>query len=434
MKKVLIIAYDFPPRGGGGVIRVTKFVKYLPLYGWQPYVITVKNKNPLLNDEKLAEEIPSCAKVFRLSNLVPDLFLKKYRSTILAAKLSSSVGKSDQNLAKKTIKKLYSLIEQALIIPDNKISWIPLAIFKGYHLIKKEKIDVIFSTSPPHSTQIIGFVLKKLTNKPLCEDYRDEWVGNPYFTPKFKFRMRIEQFLESLFIKNSDCIIVNTNNSKQNFLKRYQNKIKKDFFTITNGFDPNDFINIESIERKKDKFILSYIGSISIKRKPTIFFSALSKLVLEKPSLKNKITVNFVGPFYNAHREQIKQFQLTSVVQIIGNLAHSESINYMANSDALLLLLFPDEATEGIVPGKTYEYLNANKPILALVPNGATADLISEDNLSEVVNPLDELLVKDAIWRLYSNRHKKRNLHRSINKFNRKFLSSELANKLDLIT
>jgi glycosyltransferase involved in cell wall biosynthesis len=433
MKKVLIIAYDFPPRGGGGVIRITKFVKYLPQFGWQPYVITVKNKNPLLKDDKLVEEIPSIAKVFRLSTLMPDVFLKKYRSTILSAKLDSSVGKSDQNLAKKIIKKLYSFFEQAFIIPDNKISWIPLAIFKGYQLVKKEKIDVIFSTSPPHSTQIIGFVLKKLTDKPWCEDYRDEWVGNPYFTPKFRFRMRIEQFLESLFLNNSDYIIVNTNNSKKNFLKRYQNNIKKRFFTITNGYDPNDFLNIDSVIKKEDKFILSYIGSISIKRKPTIFFSALSKLLLEKPELKNNLAVNFIGPFYDAHREQIKQFRLSLIVNIVGNVTHPESINYMVNSDALLLLLFPDEATEGIIPGKTYEYLKANKPILALVPKGATADLIAEDNLSEVGDPVDELSVKDAIWQLYKNRHKKHRLYSSIDKFNRKFLTSQLANKLDLI-
>ncbi|MBN1348203.1 glycosyltransferase [candidate division KSB1 bacterium] len=433
MKNVLIVVQAFPPRGGGGVIRMTKFVKYLPEFGWHPIVLTVKNQNRLMNDESLLTEIPPSVEVHRLPTFFPDFLYQNYQRTILKAKLEASIGQSKPGGLKRLLKQAYSLFEQALVIPDNKISWIPLAITRGIRIIDQQKIDVILTSSPPHSTQIIGYFLAKHTNKPWCADYRDEWVGNPYFEPRFKFRRAIERDMESCFIHKSRCIIANTEQSRQNFVKRYTHLAHK-FSTITNGFDADDFDVAQAEGRDNGAFTISYIGSISIKRNPTAFFSALSGLFQEKPELKHKIKIVFVGPFYDAHRRQLSQLGIESNIEIVGNISHRESIRYMQQTDALLLLLLPGEATDGIVPGKTYEYLRANKPVMALVPEGSVSKLVTQNNKSIVADPLDADAIKRAILQLYENRQEKFESSFPIADYDRKYLCGKLAEKLSALS
>src|SRR5512143_256797 len=65
-QKVLIVTYYWPPSGGSGVQRWLKFVKYLPSFGWQPYVFTPENPSVEIRDESLLKDIPPEAEVIRL--------------------------------------------------------------------------------------------------------------------------------------------------------------------------------------------------------------------------------------------------------------------------------------------------------------------------------------------------------------------------------
>ena len=68
-RKALIIAYHFPPAGGGGVQRTLKFVKYLRCFGWEPVVLTVQNPDFDHFDQELVDDIPCDIQVYKTSEI-----------------------------------------------------------------------------------------------------------------------------------------------------------------------------------------------------------------------------------------------------------------------------------------------------------------------------------------------------------------------------
>ena len=170
MKRVLIISYNFPPMGMGGVQRATKFAKYLPSFGWEPIILTVKDVDYFAKDYTLLKELSSDTKVIRTGSFDP----------LRLSYLLKSIMKKNKKSRGETYTPLKAKILSWLFFPDNKIGWIPFALSKGLKICKNEKIDLIFSTSPPPSLHLIGYFLKKLTGKVWLADFRDEWIGYQY--------------------------------------------------------------------------------------------------------------------------------------------------------------------------------------------------------------------------------------------------------------
>ena len=374
MKKVLLVAYHYPPLGGGGVFRTLKFTKYLPEFGYQPHVLTVKNPMYRTKDPTLIKEIPAEAKIYRTFS---------FEHRILRA----------PRLLNMNLKWFY--------MPDEYIGWLPFAVSFGAKLVKKENISVIYATSPIPTSLLIGFFLKKKTKKPLVIDFRDSWTDNPFNIYPTKFHESIERKMEEKVLTQADYVTVVTDSIKNTLIKRYpflQSKIE----TLTNGFDSEDFMNLE-INEKTDKFRITYAGSIYGLRTAKSFLLALKELTDENEELREKVEVLFVGNPGKETPHLIKKLGLDENVKLVKYVPHRECLELMVNSQALLLLITSGGAKgEGILTGKLFEYLASRKPIIAVAPkNGLAASIIKSANAGTIVPPKDVQGIKMAIFDFY---------------------------------
>lgn len=401
--------------GMGGVQRVTKFCKYLPEFGWQPTVITVKNTVYYGFDETLLSEIPQ-TKIHRTESLDPLRVAFKF-----GAKKEIKPSKNSQ----KSTLNFFS----SLFLPDNKILWTPFAIQKANELLKEEKFDVILTTSPPHSIHFIGLYLKRKFGIPWIADFRDPWADSYLEQENSSFKNSILRRMEKRILKNVDLVVSFNHKCSKDFLKKLP-KLKNNLVTVTNGFDKTDF-DFSIPQEKQPKFTLTYLGSISKYANPKRILLALKKLS-EKVG-KEKIIVKFIGTFTNEEIwNEILTFSNFIEIQRIGYLSHSEALLEASSSD--VLFLFTEENGTGVVPSsKIYEYLAFRKQILAVLPNSDTKNILEKIPNAKVCNPKDEQGIFQAVNEFYQNWEEgDLNLNQSdISQFERRELTKKLAKRLE---
>jgi len=412
MKKALLIAYHFPPLGGGGVFRTLKFTKYLPEFGYQPYVLTVKNPMYREKDPTLVKEIPAEAKIHRTFS---------FEHRILR------------------VPRLLNINLKWFYLPDQNIGWLPFGASAGAKLVKKENIDVIFATSPIWTSLLIGLLVKKKTKKPLVVDFRDPWTDNPFINYPTKLHQRLERKMEKTVLSQADYVTVATDLIKSNLIRKYP-FIESKIETITNGFDPDDFKNLK-IGKKTGKFTITYVGSIYglLTAKP--FLTALKALVEEKKGFKEKAEAVFVGNCGKETSRLVRELGLEENVRFVGYVPHRKGLEFMVNAQALLLLITLEGSKgERILTGKLFEYLASRKPIIALVPeNGLAANVIKSLKAGTVVSPRDVQRVKTAIEN-YFDQWVEGTLSAAtddasnITLYNRRFLTGRLAHIFDRLT
>jgi len=402
MKKVLMIAYYYPPLAGAGVFRTLKFTKYLPLFDFQPYVLTVKNPMYPLRDTTLVNEIPPEVKVFRTFS---------FEHKVLRAP------------------RLLNINLKWFYIPDVNIGWIPFAVNIGTKIIRKENIDIIFATAPIWTSLIIGFLLKKRTKKPLVIDFRDPWTDNAFVEYPTKLHECIERKIEEKIVAHADYITVVSNLMKKNLVDRYpfsESKIE----VITNGFDSDDFKILE-IHEQANKFRVTHTGSIYGLRTARPLLFALKELIKEKAGLSNKLEIIFVGSYGKETPRLVKMLGLENIVKLFTYASHEACLKIMLSSHVLLLLTtIEDPRAYSMVPGKLFEYLASRKPILAITPeNGEAANLIKSLNAGRVVSPNNIKLIKETIFELFEKweRGELPKITCDLSKYERKFLTQRLA-------
>jgi len=354
MKKVLMIAHQFPPIGGSGVQRTVKFVKYLPLYGWKGIVLTRDAKRALLKDNTLLNEIPADTIIYR------------------TAAWDFSEWPFPLNLAGKYIRR-------RILIPDGERLWGIFSFKKALDIVKNERIDLIYSTSQPFSTHLLAMKLKEaFPGIPWVADFRDEWTNNAFVKAYNyrSYRKKIEKRMERKVFEMADAIVINTPVMRDNSVRDNPDLGDK-FHVIPNGFDREDFEGIEKGGRN-EKFTLTYTGLIYGNTSPETVFAAVSKLNREGLVDLSEITLRFIGNFKKEELYRMAEsHNLQEAVQILPYKPHRESVASLMQSDAVLLLL--GKGTDAIYTGKLMEYINTGKPILATVPvNGAAAQLIRE--------------------------------------------------------
>ncbi|MFC1725340.1 glycosyltransferase [candidate division KSB1 bacterium] len=397
MKKVLIIVNQFPPFGGGGVIRVLKFVKYLPEFDWEPIVLTRDfSKNLFVQDEDLLKEISSKTKIFRVPSLEPTGLTKKLKNLNNGNGNSKTVNNS-YGFIYHYLKKIRDFIFRTILIPDQDILWVKRAIKKAEEIIKEEKIDVIFSSSPPDSTHLVGYFLKKrFPELKWVTDYRDTW----YFRDGYKksgIRKRIYLFLEKKMVNSSDGTSLVHNTIQNKDIDEIKDNLKSKIVLIPNGFDEEDFKNINN-GKTNEIFTLTYAGSILGYRKNQSLLEALK--LFKGHSGNGKINVKLMGIIDEDYKEEINQLDLNDIVKVHGFLSHKEALEQLSNSHAILFVQTSNKE-ESIVPsGKIYEYLRIGKPIFALVQDGVVKNIINQfkaglavdpDNPEEIIQGLEEL-------------------------------------------
>jgi len=415
-KKVLIITYYWPPSGGPGVQRVLKFVKYLPQYGWEPIILTVKDGEYPALDKSLFRDVDSKLKIYKTQTReVFNLFrkLSGFKKDVSIEVVTTRKVKSNFR------SKLFKYFRANFFIPDARVGWRPYGVRKGEQIIKEEKIDLIFTSSPPHSLQLIGMDLKNKFGIPWVADFRDPWT-DPYWEHTFKrtkYAQNKNLKLEEKAKLVADHLITVSIGVKSKLLKESS---ASNCAVIFNGFDSDDFK--DKIKIKSDKIRIKYAGHISSSQIPVNFFESFAKLNV---SQKSRFEIKFFGKFDRELKERIKELEIENYVKLYDYIPHDQVVQEIINAD-LLLLLIPNVNAEGILTGKFFEYAGTGNTILAIgPPNSEIETLINQNSLGYFFLYADNL--KKYFEDLLNEKITLTQPKKDLSKFNRMLQTKSLA-------
>lgn len=432
-KRVLVIAYYFPPLSGSGVQRTLKYVKYLREFGWDPVVVTVGKSNYPLSDKTLLKEIPYDIELYRVeeptevNSVTASELVNLYNSMIENDKL--------MKLYIDALKKAYTI--ENLLLPDNNILWANNVLKEIEELIDFNDIDLIYTTSGPYSDHVIGCFLKNRHNKPWVVDFRDEWTNNPYAEyVKDGLLYQLHYAMESKIVKTADKVITVTPPSYDNYKEIFN--LKEDRLAlITNGYDEEDFKNIpveqQENNNNNNKFTITHNGLFYSIRTPLTFLQAVNNLILKGLIKKDKIIINFTwSEAMKDWEEYINNYSMNDFVKFHGYLNHQKSLRLASKSDLLLLVIGPGEKNKSVYTGKIFEYLRLCRNILSLSPkNSIVEDLILELNRGKNVDFDDIGGIEQYILSQYQLWEKGSLVNLSytdeIRRFERKSLSEKLS-------
>lgn len=435
MKNLLIVSYYFPPSGGPGVQRVLKFVKYLPQFGWRPVVLTVRDGDYPARDESLLAEIPAEATVYRTRILEPYRFYRR----LTGKKANAPVDVENIPLGgkKKSVAEVFAgFIRSTFFIPDARIGWFPYATSEGLEIIRKERIDALYSSSPPYTTALIARKLQAVTSLPWIAGFRDPWTGFLSTPERWAFPAAVDRFLETSVFHDATLIEAAWEGILKDIMAKSPGIDRRKLFHLPNGFDGEDYPAVP--RTRNDRFTVTYTGSMYGRRNPETFLGAVEQLVREGSVDPGKIQLRFAGRFGGEVHAMLQGSSLRQAIEVLPYLPHAESIQELLNADALLMIVDEAEGSEGIVPGKVFEYLGARRPILTLAPEGAVAGLIRSTRSGFVAHNRDIPAIKAAFLECYRNFLYDKPAFAPdaelLMKFERKDITRRLAGLLDSVT
>ncbi|MBC2696057.1 MAG: glycosyltransferase family 4 protein [Desulfobacteraceae bacterium] len=411
-KKLLIISYHFPPDLAVGAIRPAKFAKYLPEFNWQPIVLTVYDKyfGNVDNQNNQCSINVTIHNTYKIPGL-RDVYLsfKRLYLSIRKNKDTKQIFQQwtpiENTLQEPGIERLKRYINSLLIwLPDDKAGWILPAVISGLKTISKHDVNAIFTTSPPNSVHLIGFLLKIISKKPWIADFRDPWgcETKPFFV-RSKFSDFIENWMEKQIVSKSDYLVSVTPEMTEMLHARHPQATYNKFATIRNGYDSEEMKQFAGIE-KHNRFTFTYAGSFYLGRDPEIFLKTLRELISSNKINKDQIHVKFIGNCKYLYGKSIErmvyELDMGDVVTFVDQISRYEAMTEMAKSHVLLLLA-PDQPLQ--IPGKLYEYIGLNASILAVCGPGATANILNKYPKAVVVPPDDIETMKKGILQLFLN-------------------------------
>ncbi len=409
--------------GMGGVQRTAKFVKYLPAFGWKPYVLTVTPKQYLAKDECLLLDVDNGHTViYRTGG--PGARGERPNTRIVEFKSDNT-------------RKFISKLLQTFLIPDSKITWKTKALDLAGRIIDENAIDLIYATAPPYTDFLIAVELKKIFGLPVVLDYRDSWIDCPnnfYPTPIHKNKHKV---LETEVLKSADRVITINGRIKELIHEKYPFKADKDIVVIPQGFDAEDFVPGGSKIDVRSKMRFTYAGSFMNYYTPKYFLEGLSILFRLRPELREKIEACFVGSYPHEHKNFIDEFKLNGAVNIVGYVEHSKCVQYELDSDVLWMMINKTDRSDLHSTGKLYEYFGAGKPILACVPEGVARKSLENYHAVRITEPDDSTAIASAIgelYDLYSAGRMPLPNRQVIERYNRKKLTGELSGLFDEVT
>lgn len=446
---VLFIAYYFPPIGGSGVQRSLKYVKYMRDFGYEPIVVTVKNGHNFSYDYEMIKEIPEGIKIYR-SNSGEKLWLRsiieKTNSKVYKIKNSLSkkqdsklitekVNSKDDNIDESIKDKVFRWLEYNYYVPDTKIRWYKHAIKDIFNrAIKDNDIKVIYSTSSPYTDHIIAMNIKKQTNLPWVADFRDPWIGNKIIMGRYdENRIKKEEKLEYEVVSSADMVINVSEPITEMYKKRYP-QFENKFITITNGFDKEDNKNIKSLP--DNKFKMSYTGVLFEGEKPETLIDILEEICNENNEFKKDLKLTFTGSVSEGVKLQLKASKISNNIIIDDYVEHQKAVKIMAEANLNILLLPDDEEGKWIFSGKIFDYMLAERPILAIVhEEGVAAKVINEKEIGFACGHHNKEKAKEYILHIYKRFKNGEDLSTgSINKcseFERRNLTEKLTQCFD---
>jgi len=424
-KKILIITYYWPPAGGPGVQRWLKFVKYLPDFGIQPFVYIPENPTYPIVDENLVKEVSDKAIIVKHKIFEP-YQLASFFSKNKTKKISSGIipNQKKQSFMDKT----FLWIRGNLFIPDARVFWVKPSVSYLEKYIRENNIDTIITSGPPHSLHLIGLELKQKLNIKWFADFRDPWttIGYHKSLRLSDYAAKKHKALEHQVLNSADRIIVTSKTTKTEF----EAITSKPIAVITNGYDDEN-VGKQILDTK---FSLAHIGSFLSERNPSILWESLVELINEIPDFKSHLEIKLIGAVSQEVLENISQFGLNSYLYNLGYVSHAEAIAHQRKSQVLLLIEINSEDTKSIIPGKLFEYMVSNRPIIAIGPKDSDfAEIITNTNTGVFLDYSEKMRLKSVILDFYNQflQGKLQSYGVGLQKYSRKSLTGELVELLN---
>ena len=385
MRRVLVVAYYFPPSGGPGVQRVLKMIRYLPHFGWEPVVLTVREGTFPARDDSLLAEAPPTLHIERTRILEPYKLYRRMTNT----QQPIDIAVLTHHRSKSWSQRIAEWVRATLFIPDARIGWIVDAVPAGISLIKHFGISMIYTSSPPYTCALIGRALKRRSELPWVMELRDPWTGFLTTPKRWWLPAWIDRQLERSCLERADRIVVAWDGITRDALAKYPSLPSEKFVTIPNGFDAADYPPTQLLPT--DKFTIAYTGSLYGLRNPALLVTALETLFAQGVLSPERVRLRLVGRIGEDVTADISRSPVYACTEFIPYRPHSESIRLLQASDVALLIVDRSSERNAIVPGKVFEYLGAGKAILALAPHGsAIEELLTETQAGVVCETAEE--------------------------------------------
>jgi glycosyltransferase involved in cell wall biosynthesis len=391
VKTLLLVAYFFPPLGGGGVQRSLKFARYLPDHRWRPIVLTARESRYWITDPSLLDELPPDVDVRRAFS--PDgLWLSSLvrRSSGHAVRAGGATSR---------LRRAASWV----LLPDAYVPWKPFALREARRVMRERRIDAIMTTSSPDSAHLVGLDLVRESGVPWVADFRDPWTRRISFDPPTSWHARRHERLERCVLETASRVVVTTRETGEEFSTRVG--IDPDRIdVIPNGFDPAD-VEARLSPPTFDRFRLRYVGQLTAGRSIAPVIPVLEAFFARCPEARAVTDVRFTGPRESENDALVEAAGLERVVTFEGPCSHGTAVERLSEAHVILLVESMAPHAGLIAQGKLYECLATGRPVLGVVPRGAVSRLIGELGGGVAATPADEgaavayLLEAFSAWR-----------------------------------
>ena len=402
MVSVLFLAYYFPPAGGAGVQRSEKFVRYLPSEGFLPIVVT----GPGSSGDRWSPEDTSCldeslstAQVFRAVTPIPQ------ESNRWSSRLGRWIDRPS---------------------PFSNW-WANSAASVGVQSINSAKL--IFATMSPFSTALAAQEISRQTGVPWVADLRDPWALDEMQIYPSLFHRRLETRRMGRALSTAAGIVMNTPEAKAALLETFPFLKKKPVTTITNGYDAADFD--ETLPPRRDgKFRVVHTGYLHtdlglqtrrrrrlrriiggaepgvdiLTRSHVFLLEAVEGWINQRPQVANNLELIFAGVVSDQDKAAVEESTISYLTKFTGYISHTESVRLIRTADLLFLPMhnLGSKRRSRIVPGKTYEYMAAERPILAAVPEGDARNFLRKSGTAFLSEPDDVSAMIEHLNNIYS--------------------------------
>ncbi len=362
--------------------RVLKHIKYLPEFGWNPIVLTVENGQYPARDESLLKQLPNNLQVHKVKIYEPydiyRFFTGKKAGTPIDV---NTIKKDDQKIGAK--ERIAEFIRATFFIPDARMLWLLTAKKAVREIIKNNKIDAVYSSSPPYTCSLIAKYASKKYNLPWAAGFRDPWTEFISSPKRWFIPAAIDKHLEHSVFDQADAVECAWTGIIKDAIGKYPDLDESKFFHVPNGFDSSDFPKIEP--HTNEKFTITYTGSMYGRRNPKAFLEAVEILLQQEELTREEIKIKFIGRFGNEVVDMFNNCSFSECIENISYMPHSKSIEELKKSDALLLIVDESKESSEIVPGKVYEYVGVLKPIIAIAPRDSAIEKLMIETLSGLV-------------------------------------------------
>jgi glycosyltransferase involved in cell wall biosynthesis len=397
-RRVLVVTADFPPSLEVGAHTVWQLIRHLPCHGWEPIVLTTHERYAYSVEGGVHYAFPG--RVIRTAMLPHPL------------ELWAAVRRSCSRIAPNEVHGLHEgrtvavgrlkrWVLSLLKIPDAHTGWLPIAVPAGIAAVCRHRVEHIVSSAPHWTNHLIGLCIALVTRRPWTAHFRDPWMGVSFWKPVSTLSLAIESALEALVVKRATNVVCVTEMHRRMLLERYPRQPPSKFSVVTNGFDEDEWgpppPGRSRRPAESTRFVIAYVGSVYHGRTPFPVLRALRTLADAGAVDPARVRMDLIGWCDVAEgrhvADVVRELRLQEVVDLVGPVPRRYALARMSAADLLLLI----EDTPYQIPAKTYEYLRAGRPILAMAGPGAIGELLRDVPGAVVVDRDDSAGIAKAL-------------------------------------